>query len=76
MFPEHLAAVDYAEGDVVSCVGWNGDLRFRGRRYKLSNALHRQPVAVRARDDEDGMFDVFFAHHRCLAIDLRPPGVS
>jgi transposase InsO family protein len=76
LFPEHLTAIEYAAHDEVSCVGWDGILRFRGRRYKLSNALHRQDVAVRARDGEDGMFDVFFAHHHCLAIDLRQQDMS
>lgn len=70
-FPELLAPLEYGPGDEVSTVGWNGELKFRGQRYLLSSALHRYPVAIRARDAEDGVFDVFFAHHRCLAIDLR-----
>jgi hypothetical protein len=57
-------------------VGWFGELRFRGNSYKLSTALHGQAVAVRARDGQDGVFDVYFAHHHCLEIDLRPPAVD
>jgi transposase InsO family protein len=70
-FPRQLPPLEYSPSDEVRTVGWNGALKFRGRRYQLSNALHRYPVAVRASAKEDGLFDVFFAHHRCLTIDLR-----
>ena len=70
-FPRQLPPLEYSPGDEVRTVGWNGALKFRGRRYQLSNALHRYPVAVQASAKEDGLFDVFFAHHRCLTIDLR-----
>lgn len=69
-FPERLPAVEYASGDQVRLVGWDGALRFQGRRFKVSNALHRHRVGIRPRDGQDGCYDVFFAHHRCLTIDL------
>ncbi len=69
--PERLREIEYASQDEVRKVGWNGDLRFKGQRYKLSNALQGYPVAIRARDAQDGIYDVFFAHHRCLKIDIR-----
>ena len=47
-----------------------GVWRLWGKRYKLSNALHRHKVGIRPRQDKDGCFEVFFAHHRCLVIDL------
>lgn len=69
--PDRLRAVEYASDDEVRTVGSNGDLRFRGRRLKVSKALTSQKVAIRPRPQEDGFFDVFFAHHRCLTVDLR-----
>ncbi|MDZ7865249.1 IS481 family transposase [Acidovorax sp.] len=69
-FPEQLSAPEYTSEDEVRTVDWNGLLRFRGRRYKLSSALHRHQVGIRAKPGKDGCFEVFFAHHRCLVIDL------
>jgi transposase InsO family protein len=70
-FPEQMPAIEYAPDDQVQRVGWCGELRFRGVRYKLSSALSHRDVAIRPRSDQDGVFDVFFAHHRCLTIELR-----
>lgn len=70
-FHEQLSAPEYTSEDEVRTVDWNGLLRFRGRRYKLSNALHRHQVGIRAKPGKDGCFEVFFAHHRCLVIDLN-----
>lgn len=70
-FPKRLPPLEYSPSDEVRTVGWNGTLRFKGRRYQVSTALHRYPVALRANAKEDGLFDVFFAHHRCMTIDLR-----
>jgi len=70
-FPEVLPAIEYGPDDEVIRVKWNGELRFRGGQYKLSSALHRQDVAVRPHSTEDGIFEVFFVHHRCFTIDLR-----
>ncbi len=71
--PAGMPQPQYAPHDEIRQVGWFGELRFRGNSYKLSSALHRQAVAVRARDGQDGVFDVYFAHHHCLEIDLRQP---
>lgn len=70
-FPEMLPSIEYGPDDEVIRVDWNGELRFRGQKYKVSSALHRHDVAVRPRASEDGVFDVFFAHHPCLTIDLN-----
>lgn len=74
--PEKLAPVEYGPSDAIHRVGWAGELRFRGRKYKVSNALMHYEVAVRARPEADGVFDVYFAHHRCLRIDLRDTAQS
>jgi transposase InsO family protein len=71
--PERLREIEYASGDEVRTVGWSGELRFKGRRYKLTTALQGYPVGIRPRDAQDGVYDVFFAHHHCLTIDIRQP---
>lgn len=74
--PSTLPEPQYAPGDEIRQVGWFGELKFRERTYKLSKALHKQAVAVRERDGVEGLFDVYFAHHHCLEIDLRLPNVD
>ena len=74
--PDRLAPIEYSPNDEIHRVGWAGELRFRGHKYRLSTALMHYNVAVRARVETDGVFDVFFAHHRCLRIDLRNPAQS
>ena len=67
-----VTLIEYGPDDVIVRVDWNGELRFQGKKYKVSSALHRHEVAVRPRATEDGVFDVFLAHHRCSTIDLNP----
>ncbi|QHI99247.1 IS481 family transposase [Xylophilus rhododendri] len=70
-YPEVLPEIEYGPGDTVMTVKWLGELRFRGRRYRVSNALRGLPVAVRPHGQTDGLFNVFFMHHWLQQIDLR-----
>ena len=70
-YPAQLAPIEYPCADEVVTVGWNGFIKWRGRRIRTSTALHRLPVGLRARTDEDGVFDVYFCHQRFMRIDLR-----
>ncbi|RYH28653.1 MAG: IS481 family transposase [Alcaligenaceae bacterium] len=71
--PEQLRDIEYASQDEVRKVGCNGELKFKGQRYKLSNALQGYQVGIRPRDEQDGVYDVYFAHHHCLEIDTTQP---
>lgn len=71
VYPEILPPIEYGESDVVQRVKWNGELRFRNRRFKVSNALHDLPVAIRARVGEENCYDLYFAHHRFGTINLN-----
>lgn len=73
VFPETLPALEYDRDDEVITVKWNGELRFRGHRYKLSSALHGHDVAVREAVEQQGRFEVFFGYRHCLTIDLSNP---
>ena len=70
-FPEQLPPIEYGPDDVVTRVGWNGELRFQGKQFKVSTALQHLDVGIRPHRDEAGVFDVYFAHHRCKTIDLN-----
>ena len=70
--PSVLAPIEYGgPDDRVLTVGWNGWVKFEGRKLRLSSALHRLPVAMRPDPTADGCFEAFFCHHRFMRVDLR-----
>ncbi len=69
--PEKLPPIEYGPHDIVVNVGWNGKVRFKGRRLRVSNALHRLPIAFRPDSSEDGAYEVYFCHKRFLRLRLR-----
>lgn len=70
-YPEQLPEITYRTGDLVQTVGWDGKIVVQGRRFKVSNALHTYRIAARPQADQDGVFDLYFCHHRFGQIDLR-----
>ena len=70
-YPQTLPAIEYAPDDRVAIVGWNGELRFAGRRWRVPSTLKDYPIALRQITDEDGCFDLYFCHHRFARLDLR-----
>lgn len=70
-YPERLPPIEYPSTDTVITVGWNGFIHFKGRKMRMSSALHRLPIGIRARAATDGVHDVFFCHQRFMCIDLR-----
>lgn len=70
-FPETLSPIEYAPHDHVALVMTQGIVHLLGHTMKVSNALRGFRIAARPRDDQDGIYDLFFAHHRLTTIDLR-----
>jgi transposase InsO family protein len=70
-YRESLPAIEYPSGDTVVVVKHNGEANFKGYRLKVSNSLLKLPIAFRADPQHDGMFDVFFCHHRFLRLDFN-----
>lgn len=70
-FPEVLPPIEYAPDDTVLTVGCNGIVAFQGRLMKVSNALRGLPIAARPCVGEDGLYDLYFVHHRLATIDMR-----
>lgn len=70
-YPRQLPPIEYAQGDEVVTVGWNGSVRFKGQRFKVSNALFRLPIALRADAQCDGCYDAYFCHHRFMRLDFN-----
>ena len=72
-YSESLRPIEYPSSDHVLTVGWNGFIRFHGRKWRVSSALHRLPIGIRASPEVDGLHDVYFCHQRFMQIDLREP---
>lgn len=70
-FPERLPPLEYGPDDTVVTVKSLGMISFQKQRFKLSTALRGQPVAIRPCPDGDALFDIYFAHHRLMRINLR-----
>ena len=70
VYPETLPEIVYGMDDEIIKVKWNGELRYKGRIFKVSSALHGHEVAIRPRHDDEALFDVFYAHHLCSTIAL------
>ena len=69
--PATLPEITYREHDHVVTVGWDGAVKFANKKYKVSNALHRLPIALRADTTQEGVYDLFFCQQRFGCIDLR-----
>lgn len=70
-FKDTLPEIDYPREDEVLTVKWDGFVRFKGRKLRLSKALHRLPVAFRAREEQDGVFDIYFCHQPFMQVDMN-----
>lgn len=70
-YPECLPAIAYGPDDTVVTVKALGMISFQGRRFKLSNPLRGQPVAIRPCPETEGLFDIYFAHHKLMRFNLR-----
>jgi len=73
-FPECLPDIEYSPDDEVSLVTWNGEVRFKQHRLKVSNALQGLPIAFRERHEQDGIYDMYFCHHKFGKLDFNQMG--
>ena len=69
--PTTLAPIAYGPDDEILTVGWNGWIRFKGHKMRVSSALHRLPIAIRSDPDHDGCFDAYFCHQRFQRFDFN-----
>jgi transposase InsO family protein len=71
-FPDQLPPFDYGATDQVRKVQSDGKISFRNREFRVGKAFRGYPVALRP-TVEDGVYEIYFATHRILTIDLRQP---
>jgi hypothetical protein len=72
-YPERLPPIEYSSGEKVVRAGWNGELRFGSRTFKVSSALQNLPIAIRPRALTENCYDLYFMHHRFTTINLTEP---
>jgi transposase InsO family protein len=70
-FPEILPPIEYGPDDTLATVDGCGAVAFKGRQLRVSSALKGQPIALRPRASEDGVYDLYYCHHRFAELDLR-----
>jgi transposase InsO family protein len=71
-FPPTLPAVEYASDCHVRKVDQNGKFSFKGRKLHTSKAFCGHAIGLRE-TTSDGVWDVYFCHHKINSIDLREP---
>ena len=71
-FPEQLPPLEYGAIDQVRKVQSDGKIFFRNREFRVGKAFRGYPVALRP-TLADGVYEIYFATHRILTIDLRQP---
>ena len=71
-FPEQLPPLEYGAIDQVRKVQIDGSISFRHREFRVGKAFRGYPVALRP-TAADGVYEIYFATHRILTIDLRQP---
>lgn len=76
LYPEKLPALQFAPDDIVRKVYQGAFIYFQRRTLKISKAFVGEHVALRARKESDGLYDVFFSNHWIRTIDLNQHGVK
>ena len=72
-YPESLPEIEYGPDDQVVTVGWDGKVVFKGRRFRVSNALLKLPLAFRPAPGQEGLYHAYFCHQRIMEADFRQP---
>ena len=69
-FPDSLPPIQYGPGNEVRKVQSDGRVYFRGRGFRVGKAFRGHHLALRPTVTE-GLFDVFFSHHKVAQINLN-----
>jgi transposase InsO family protein len=68
--PKFVTPPTYHDRDLVRSLNPSGQLSFRGRTYKLSEAFSRRQLALRP-TSIDGVWDVYFSRFKVAVLDER-----
>ena len=71
--PQALPSLEYPADTQVHTVRSKGMITFAGQTWYVGRAFAGKPIGLRACPQTDGLWQVWFAHHRLGQIDLRTP---
>lgn len=74
-FAKTLPPIEYAPGDQVRKVDGTGFFSFKNRLWRISRALHGEPIALRP-TIEDGVFAIHYCAHRIATLDLKQAEIT
>ena len=74
-YPEQLPSVEYGIDVEVRKANPVGQIRFRGRTFKVSEAFAGQPIGLR-RTSEDGVWKIYYCSHEIGELDLAEDGTK
>ena len=73
-FPEKLPPIRYDPQDEVRIVDIEGHISFHNRRFRVSKALRRQPVAIRPAAQD--VYEVYFCKEKVATISFQDDNAS
>jgi len=73
-YQESVASFEYSTVDTVRTVHGTGQISYKGKIYKISEAFKGQKVGLRP-TTEDGIMVVYYRHQRITQLDLRQGNV-
>lgn len=71
-FPDTLSPIEYASNGEVRKVQDKGSIYFKGKIFRISKAFRGYPVSLQP-TQTDGVYMVYFCHHKITEIDLQKP---
>lgn len=69
VYPEKIPEVEYEEGYTVRRVRHNGEIKWRGEKYYVSDTLAKEPVALK--ENEEGGWDMYFSFLKIGTFDEK-----
>ena len=69
-YNENVTDYEYAPDDYVRKVSRSGQIGFKGKLFKISEAFRGRNIGLRP-SEKDGLFNVYYRHQKICAIDLR-----
>ena len=71
-FPEGLPTIEYLDDDIVYKVNKsNGCIIFKGKQIYIGYPFMGEPIALRADNEADGVYNVFYCQQKIKVINLR-----
>ena len=73
-YKEEVLPFEYSAVDAVRVVNKVGQISYRGKMYKISEAFRGQKIGMRP-TDVDGIVAIYYRHQRVTQLDLRQGNV-